>query len=104
MTHEEQMLLEKLASGELDGLVGNDWTTGSGRREVTYWKRIRDGVPMVCRQGPDGSNFDGDENVRVPGKYTEELWDTDEQKLHFLQKYGWLMDDEDVRAYSAKYK
>lgn len=104
MTNEERMLLKKLESGELDGLVGDDWTSGSGRREVTYWMRIRNGVPMVCRQGPDGSYFDGDENVHVPGKYSEERWDTDAQKLHFLQKYGWLMDDEDVRAYSAKYK
>ena len=25
-------------------------------------------------------------------------------KLEFLQRYGWLTDDDDVRAYSAKYK
>jgi hypothetical protein len=103
MTHEELMLLEKLASGELDGPVGDEWTS-HGYRDVTFWKCIRDGVPMVCRQGEDSSYFDGDENVHVAGKYTEDAYETDEQKLLFLQKYGWLMDDEDVRAYSAKFK
>lgn len=29
---------------------------------------------------------------------------TDDRKLEFLQQYGWLTDDDDVRAYSAKYK
>ena len=104
MTHEEMRLLERMENGEFDGPVGNDWTSGSGRREVTYWKCIRGGVPMVCRQGPDRSYFDGDETVHVPGACTEECWDTDEQKLLFLQKYGWLMDDEEVRDYSARFK
>ena len=31
-------------------------------------------------------------------------WKTDEQKLTFLQKFGWLMKDKDVREYSAKFK
>ena len=26
------------------------------------------------------------------------------KKLLFLQKYGWLTNDDDVKAYSAKYK
>ena len=30
--------------------------------------------------------------------------DTDERKLEFLQRYGWLMDDEAIRAYSARFK
>ena len=28
----------------------------------------------------------------------------DNRKLEFLRRYGWLTDDDDVRAYSAKYK
>ena len=30
--------------------------------------------------------------------------DTDERKQEFLQRYGWLMDDEAIRAYSARFK
>ena len=44
------------------------------------------------------------ENERIPGKREEERYDTDDRKLEFLQRYGWLMDDEEVRAYSAKFK
>jgi hypothetical protein len=31
-------------------------------------------------------------------------WTTDEQKLEFLKKFGWLMKDETAKAYSAKFK
>ena len=48
--------------------------------------------------------FNGKENERIPGKREEEHYDTDDRKLEFLQRYGWLTDDDDVRAYSAKYK
>ena len=41
---------------------------------------------------------------RIPGKREEEHYDTDDRKLEFLQRYGWLTDDEEVKAYSAKFK
>ena len=37
-------------------------------------------------------------------KELEEHFDTDDLKLEFLQRYGWLIDDDEVRAYSAKFK
>lgn len=48
--------------------------------------------------------FNGKENERIPGKRNEERYDTDDRKLEFLQRYGWLIDDPEVRAYSAKFK
>ena len=36
--------------------------------------------------------------------HTLQEWVTDEQKLEFLRKFGWLMKDEAVRVYSAKFK
>ena len=102
MTNEEKKLLQKLASGELDGFVGNDVATSGGS---TVWKAIKNGLPAMFKQGPEGKFFNGQENERYEGVLrTLQKWVTDDEKLQFLQKFGWLMQDADVKAYSAKFK
>ena len=101
-TSEEKKLLKRLASGELDGFVGDNLTTTRGS---TVWKAIKNGVPVMFKQGPGGRFFNGKENERFEGVlHTLQEWVTDEQKLEFLRKFGWLMKDEAVKAYSAKFK
>jgi hypothetical protein len=102
-TNEEKRLLAKLASGALDGMVGND-KVYSGYKNVYVGKYIKNGVPVSYKEGESSRFFNGKENERIPGKREEEYYDTDEQKLVFLQRYGWLIDDEEVRVYSAKFK
>ena len=59
----------------------------------------------MFKEGPGGKYFDNKENVHFDGViHTLQKWVTDEQKLAFLQKFGWLMKDSDVKAYSAKFK
>lgn len=102
MTNEEKELLRRLASGALDGIVGNDLTTSGGS---SVWKAIKNGIPAMFKQGPGGKFFNGKENERYSGVlHTLQEWITDEQKLEFLRKFGWLMKDEAVRSYSAKFK
>ena len=102
MTKEEKNLLQKLASGALDGIVGNDLTTPGGS---TVWKMISNGIPAMFKQGPGGKFFNGKENIRYEGVlHTLQEWTTDEEKLQFIQKFGWLMEDADVKKYSAKFK
>lgn len=99
---EEDSLLQKLASGELDGLVGSIIFTPGGS---SVWTEIEKGNPVRYKQGPGGKYFDGKENIKYEGKkYIQEKWETDNEKLAFLQKYGWLIEDNDVKAYSAKFK
>ncbi|MBO5630090.1 MAG: hypothetical protein J5965_13575 [Aeriscardovia sp.] len=101
-TKEEKGLLAKLLSGALDGQVGDDLTTSGGS---TVWTTIKDGKPARYKEGPTKKFFNGKENERIPGvKHTLEEWKTDDEKLSFLQKFGWLMKDEDARAYSSKFK
>lgn len=102
-TGEEKKLLAKLASGVLDGMVGDE-RVYRGYSSVFCGKYIKNGEPVAYRQGESSRFFNGKENERVPGKRVEEHFDTDDRKLEFLQRYGWLTDDEDVKAYSAKYK
>lgn len=101
--NEEKGLLAKLASGALDGMVGDEkiyhWYKG-----VYCGKYIKGGEPVSYREGESSRFFNGKENERIAGKREEDHYDTDERKLDFLQRYGWLTDDEDVRAYSAKFK
>lgn len=60
---------------------------------------------MARKQGPTRRFFNGKENERIPGVlHTMQEWLTDEEKLQFLQRFGWLMNDTDVRAYSKKFK
>lgn len=103
MSKEEQLLLERLAAGEFDGAVGDVREYGT-HKTVYCGKYIKDGEPVSYRQGESERFFNGKENERIPGKREEEHYDTDERKLEFLQRYGWLMDDEAVRAYSARFK
>lgn len=102
VTKEEKELLKKLASGALDGFVGDDLTTSGGS---TVWKVIKNGIPAMFKQGPGGRFFNGKENERFDGVlHTLQEWITDEQKLEFLRKFGFLMKDEAARIYSAKFK
>lgn len=102
MTNEEKGLLEKLASGALDGFVGDDLVTEG---KSTVWKAIKNGVPTKFKQGPSKRIFYGKENERIEGVlHILQEWTTDEEKLDFLRKFGWLMKDAAVRAYSAKFK
>ena len=99
---EEIGLLKKLLSEELDGPVGTNYYTSGGS---TIWMEIKNGNPVRYKQGPGGKFFDGKENIKFEGKRTVlEKWETDDEKLAFLQKYGWLMEDKEVKSYSAKFK
>lgn len=101
MTVEEKNLLGKLTSGALDGFVGNSIKAGKS----TVWHAIKNGVPVMYKQGPSKRFFNGKENELIEGVlHTMKTWVTDEEKLQFLQKFGWLMKDADVSAYSAKFK
>ena len=102
MTKEEKELLKRLATGALDGFVGNDLTTSDGS---TVWKAIKNSIPTIFKQGPSKRFFNGKENERIEGVlHILEEWSSDERKLEFLQKFGWLMNDKAVREYSAKLK
>ena len=102
-TSEEKNLLSKLASKILDGQVGDE-RIYSGYRDVYCGKYIKDGIPVSYRESESTRFFNGSENERIPGKRIEEYYDTDNRKLEFLQRYGWLIDDKDVQSYSSKFK
>ena len=102
-TKEEKNLLARLVSGALDGPVGNLFECG-GHKKVYYGKYIKDGVPVSYREGESTRFFNGKENERIPGKRSEEVYETDDEKLYFMQKFGWLINDDDANKYSAKYK
>lgn len=102
MTKEEKELLKKLATGVFDRFVGNDLTTSNGS---AVWKAIKNGIPTIFKQEPSKRFFNGEEYERIEGVlHILEEWSSDERKLEFLQKFGWLMNDKAVREYSAKLK
>lgn len=102
-TSEEKLLLERLNNGEFDGMVGDE-KVYTGYKNVYCGKYIKKGIPYSYRESEGGRFFNGKENERFSGKREEEVYDTPELKLLFLQKYGWLIDDPELKAYSAKYK
>ena len=101
-TNEERSLLKKLSDGLLDGFVGNELTTSGGS---SIWKEIRGGIPRQFKQGPGKRFFDGRENTWIEGvRHVQQEWKSDDEKLGFLQKFGWLMSDREVQEYSARFK
>ena len=98
----EKTLLAKLAAKLFDGQVGDDFTTSGGS---TVWTEIKDGIPTRYKLGPTKRFFNGEENERIPGVlHVQEKFQTDEEKLDFFKRFGWLIKDKDAQEYSAKYK
>ena len=99
MTSEERELLKRMDAGELDGMVGDMFQTDGGS---TVWTIIKNGIPVRFKQGPGGKFFNGKENERYEGVlHTLAKWMTDEERLDFLRKFGWLIHDAAVNAYSC---
>lgn len=103
VTVEEKHLLEKLNSGALDGVVGSERIFGT-YKQVYCGKFIKEGEPISYREGQTTRLFNNKECEHISGKRKEEHFDTEERKLEFLQRFGFLIDDKEVKAYSAKYK
>lgn len=102
MTNEEQALYDRVKSGELDGIVGNFFQNNYGSIFCTM---IENGHIVRYKQGPGGRFFNGKENESYNGKTKiVQEWNTAEEILGFLQKYGWLLLDAAANAYSAKFK
>ena len=101
-SNEERKLLSKLHSGKLEGLIGDILTTSSGSN---VWTEIIKGIPTRYKRGPGGKFFNGKENERYEGKkQIIREWDTDDEQLDFLKKFGFLLKDKDVQAYSSKHR
>ncbi len=95
-------LLKKLADGVYDGE-----RTDSERNGVSTGFYIDNGTPVKYREGKSTKFFDGKENIRTPGKRTEERFVTDEEKTAFFQKYGFIREmfggHPEVIDYSRQY-
>ena len=102
-TDEECYLLEKLQSGVLNGKFGEPLLNNGYGSSIQL--EVRDGIPVRVKCGPGGKFFNGEENETWESTPKIDIkWRTNDQKLFFLKKYGFLSDDEEVKAYSAKYK
>lgn len=102
-TDEEHRLLDKLSSGVLDGDFGEPLLDNGYGSSIQL--EIRNGTPVRVKCGPGGKFFNGEENERWDSTpKVDTKWRTDNQKLFFMKKYGFLSTDEEVKAYSAKFK
>jgi hypothetical protein len=95
-------LLKNLAEGLYDGE-----RTDSEMNNVFSGFYIDKGTPVKYREGKSTKFFDGKENIRIPGKRSEERFATDEEKTSFFQKYGFISDmfgdHPEVMDYSHQY-
>ena len=100
---EELILLERLKSRELDGRVGDTYHDNGYGSSLCF--EINHGVPVQVQLGPGGKFFNNEENEhwssepKIVHRYL-----SDDEKILFLRRYGWLMNDSAVKDYSAKYK
>lgn len=99
----ESNLLEKLNKGLLDGVIGSDYKSRS-ERCISYRNVIEDGIPKSIKLKTDVAFFDSVDNVLVSSVESVISFETDDEKLTFIQKYGWLMDDPDAQFYSSFFK
>lgn len=101
-TKEEKEILTKFFNGFLDGRVGNDLYTSGGS---IIWTQIEKGKITRYKEGPSKKFFDGKENRVIDGVlHILWEWKSEEEILSFFQKFGWLVNDDTVKKYSAKFK
>lgn len=95
-------LLSLLKDGAFDG--GFSERESKGTRTILY---IEDGIPKRRYEGKSTRFFNGKENEKIKGKIEEVEYKTDEEKIDFIQKYGFIGEifgyDENARAESKKY-
>ena len=99
----EIKLLNKLNNGLLNGVIGRDYKSRS-EKYIIYRNVIEDGTPKSIRLKTDVAFFDSVDNVFVSSVESIISFETDDEKLTFIQKYGWLMDDPDAQFYSSYIK
>ena len=59
----------------------------------------------VINKGQVKNFFNGKENEFIEGTlHVLQEWITEDEILAFIQKFGFLMDDLDIKTYSAKFK
>ena len=102
-TEEEQELLSLLKSGKLDGNVG-DRRRCREYRTAYYGRRIVSGVPYIYKETEAAVIKVGKLRRVQSATYYVDACESDDQKLEFLQNYGWLMEDSRAKAYSARFK
>ncbi len=99
-TIQENDLLNKMAAGEIDGIVGEPRTASNG---VTRWLVIQSGIPRCYFEMPSKKELVNGEIQRTLGMmFSVDCWETEERKLCFLKTYGKEIKDDDVQAYAAK--
>lgn len=57
----------------------------SGYIRVICWKEIKNGIPASCKKGK---------------RLEIRQYETDQEKLEFIKRYGWLINDDEAREYS----
>ena len=97
-TIEENELLNRMATGELDGFV----SPGIMYRNCdSILLVIQNGIPTKYRQSPNTVFMKKGIIVREFGKMEVlQEWRTEEEKLLFLRAFGDRMDDDDVQDYA----
>ena len=82
-TESEKRVLENLEEGKYDGTVGNNVITMKG----TIITAVEKGVPKRSLM-----DLNGDMHVI-------KVWQTDKEKLEFVEKCGYLFWDRDIRYF-----
>ncbi len=100
-TVRENELLNRMAAGELDGVVGEPQIMPKG---MTIWFVIQKGIPTCYFELPTKLDLEDGKVKRTPGAMLSlKCWETEKKKLTFLREYGKEIKDDEVRTYAEQY-
>lgn len=97
MNKHEKRLLYKLANGKFNGQVGTEVVL---HKKICYGTRIEDGNPVLYQRAESMICLNDIEIKDTSCSGRSKTFETDEDKLRFLQRYGWLIEDDDVKEFS----
>ena len=98
----ENDLLNRLATGELDGQVGGDLMMKSGN---AIWLAIEKGIPTRYMEEATVKHIENGLITKIPGELKKiKEWTTEEEKLKFLRIYGQQVKNVVVNEYAKNEK
>ena len=99
MNSYEKNLLFKLGNRQFDGTVGPGVVL---HKTITYETLIVDGEPMLIQRAESEITLNNGRCMRDGYGEKHLMFTSNEEKIDFLRRYGWLIEDDEAKAFSSE--
>lgn len=95
----ENVILDRLSAGKLDGIVGSDVVSICGNKKELIRSQIIRGIPQVLQIPVDANGKELSDEQTIITEFT-----TDADKIGFIRNNGHGIKDDEIQAYVSRYQ